>query len=71
MLERQIVVNTLVKQIDIEDPEYTKYIIASFLSTARMLISVNVTIYRTLTIQRCQSTSHCIMMTTTKLRSCI
>ena len=69
--QRQIDVKALGKQIDIEDPEFTKYIIVSFLSMAWMLISVNVTIYRTVPIQRCQGSSHCIMMTTAKLRSCI
>jgi hypothetical protein len=71
MLQRQIIVKDLCKQIDIEDPECRKYTIASFLSMAWMLISVNVTIYRTVPIQRCQGSSHCIMMTTIKLRSCI
>jgi hypothetical protein len=69
MLQRQIVVKGLGKQIDTKDPECTKYTIA--ISMAWMLISVNVTIYRTVPIQRYQGSSHCIMMTTTKLRSCI
>jgi hypothetical protein len=69
MIQRRIVVKGLGKQIDIEDPAYRKYTIA--ISMAWMLISVNVTIYRTVPIQRYQGSSHCIMMTTTKLRSCI
>jgi hypothetical protein len=71
MLQRQIVVKALGKQIDIEDPAYTKYTIVSFLPIGWMLMSVNVTIYRTVPIQRWQGSSHCIMITTTKLRNCI
>jgi hypothetical protein len=67
MLQRQIVVKALGKEIDIEDPECTKYTIA--ISMAWMLISVNVTIYSTVPIQRCQDSSHCIDLTTI-LRSC-
>ena len=72
MLQRQIVVKGLGKQIDIEYPAYTKYDAStSFQSIVWILISVNVTIYRTVLIQRYQSTNHCIILTTTKLRSCI
>jgi hypothetical protein len=69
MFQSKIVVKGIGKKIDIEDPAYTKYIIA--ISMAWMFISVNVTIYRTVPIQRRQGSSHCIMMTITKLRSCI
>jgi hypothetical protein len=70
MLQRQIIVKGLGKQIDIEDPVCTIYAIASFLSIAWMLISVNVTIYGTIPLQKYQGTSHCIDPTT-RLRSCI
>jgi hypothetical protein len=60
---RQIVIKTLDYQIDIEDPVCMKHAIASFHSIG-LLISVNVTIYRTVALQRDQnSSSHCIMMT--------
>ena len=68
--ERQIVIQALGNQIDIEDPAYTKYYQISFQSIVWILISVNVTIYRTVPLQRYQN-SHCIIITTTKLRSCI
>jgi hypothetical protein len=68
MLQRQIIVKTLDYQIDIEDPVCMKYAIASFHSIG-LLISVNVTIYRTVALQRDQS-SHRIMLTA-KPRSCI
>jgi hypothetical protein len=48
---------------DIEDPVCVKYAIASFHSIAWIIISVNVTIYRTVPIQRYQSTNHCILLT--------
>ncbi len=67
--ERQIV-KALGKQIDIEDPAYAKYAITSFHSIARILISVNVTIYRTVALPRYQtSSSHSIMIITAQLRS--
>jgi hypothetical protein len=70
MFQRQIVVKDLGKQIDIEDPAYTKYDAGtSFQSIVWISISVNVTIYRTVTLQRYQSTSHFIMLTTKLLRS--
>jgi hypothetical protein len=53
MIERrQIGVKAFGTRIDLEDPAYTKYTIASFLSMAWILISVNVTIYRTVPIQK-------------------
>jgi hypothetical protein len=65
MLRRQII-KALGKQIDIDDLAYAKYAIISFRSIACMLISVIVTINRTVPIQRCQSSSsHCIMRMTT------
>jgi hypothetical protein len=44
---RQIVIKAVSKQIDIEDPVYAKDAIKSFHSITWMLISVIVTIYRT------------------------
>jgi len=70
MLQRQII-KELGNQIDAKDPLYIKYAITGFHFIAWTLISVNVTIYRTVPIQRCQGSSRCILMTTTKLRSCI
>ena len=61
---RQIVVKALVKQIDIEYPVCIKYTSTSFHSISWMLISVNVTIYRTAPPRTCQSISHCILLTT-------
>ena len=46
MLEGQIVVKTLCKQIDVEDPAYWKYAIVDFHSIVWMFIAVSVTIYR-------------------------
>ena len=71
MLQRRQIVKSLGNDIDIEDPVYAKDATTSFLSIAWMLISVNVTIYRTVPIQRCQGSSHRIMMIKTKLGSCI
>jgi hypothetical protein len=68
MLQRQIV-KFLGKQIDIEDPAYTKYAGTSFQSIIWIFISVNVTIYRTVSLQSYEI-SHCIMKTA-ELRSCI
>jgi hypothetical protein len=50
MLQRQIV-NALEWQIDIEDPAFTKYPITT-LPSLTFLISVKVTIYRTVPIER-------------------
>ncbi len=49
MLQRQIV-KELGNQIDTKDPLYTKYAITGFQSIVWILISVNVTIYRTVSI---------------------
>jgi hypothetical protein len=67
MLQTQLV-NALGKQIDIEDPAYTKYAITSFHSIG-LLISINVTIYRTIAPPDNYEISHYII--STKLRSCI
>jgi hypothetical protein len=70
MLQKRDIIKAVGNAIDIEDPEYTKYVITSFHSIARILISVNVTIYRTVTLPKYQtSSSHCIVMMTTSLRS--
>jgi hypothetical protein len=52
--------------MDIEDPVCTKYAIASFHSIG-LLISVNVTIYRTMALPESYEINHYII--TTKLRS--
>jgi len=72
MLQRQIVIKAFGTQIDIEDPAYTKYYAGtSFQSIVWILISVIVTNNRTLPLQESYENSHYIMMTTTKLMSCI
>ena len=48
--QRQIVVKALGNQIDTKDPLYTKYAITGFQSIVWIPISVNVTIYRTVSI---------------------
>jgi hypothetical protein len=50
MLQRQIVVKGLGKQIEIEDPVYTKYASTSFHSVTWIFIFVNVTTYRTVSL---------------------
>ena len=66
MLQRQIV-KALGNPIDIEDIVCSKYADVSFHSISCMLISVNVTIYRIIPVQRYQSSSiHCIMMIETR-----
>ena len=50
MLQRQIVVKALVKQIDTEGPALTKYAIVSYNSIALILISISITIYRTIAL---------------------
>ena len=70
MLQQRQIVNALGKQIDIEDPDGMKYAIISFhYLDWRLLISVNVTIYRTAILHRYQSSSHWIMIVTAKLWS--
>jgi len=68
MLQQRQIVKALGNQINTKDPLYIKYAITGFHSTAWMIIYVNVTIYRTVPIERCQSSNtHCIIAT--KLRS--
>ena len=68
MLQRQII-KTLDKQIGTDNLAYTKYTIASFLFMAWMIISVNITIYRTTGLAQRYEISPYIM--TTKLRNSI
>jgi hypothetical protein len=68
LLQRQIVVKGLGKQIDTEDLICIKYAGTSFQIIIWMLISVIVTINRNASLERYE-TSHCL--TTAKLRSCI
>jgi hypothetical protein len=67
MLQQRQIVKALDKYVNIEDPVSTKYAITDFHSIVWMFISIDVTIYRTVLIQRYQSTSHFIMLMTTKL----
>jgi hypothetical protein len=72
MLQQRRIVKVLDNQVDIEDPRYVKDVFISFHHLDWLLISVNVTTYRTTPAQRCQTSSrHCIIMITTKLRSYI
>jgi hypothetical protein len=65
MIQRQIVIKGLGKQIDIEDAAYRTYAIIDFHSIAWIFIFVSVTIYRTVPLHRYQSgISHFIMLTT-------
>ena len=70
MLQRQIVVKGLVKQIDIEDSAYTKYDGTSFQSIVWMLIFDIVTIKRNAAVLQRYENNHWIT-TTNLLRSCI
>ena len=69
MLQRQIVIKALGKQIDIEDPAYTKYASTSFQSIVCILILDIVTINRNAGIPQRYENNHCIIAT--KLRSSI
>ena len=70
MIQRQIVVDGLGKQIDIEDPAYRNYAGTSFQSIVGMLIFNIVTIKRNAAVLQTYENNHCI--TTTKLlRRCI
>jgi hypothetical protein len=71
MLQRQIVVNSLGRQIGTDDLACMKYAGTSFQSIAWMLIYVNVTIYRTIALPESYENSHYIMLTTKLLRRCI
>jgi hypothetical protein len=69
MLQRQIVIKELGNQIDAKDPLYTKYVITGFQFIAWMIVFVDVTIYRTISLPESYENNHCI--TTTKpLWSC-
>jgi hypothetical protein len=70
MLQERQIVKALDKQIGIEYPICIKSDITNSHSIDWMLISVNVTIYRTVILHRYQSNRQWIMMMTTKLRSC-
>jgi hypothetical protein len=70
MLQRQIVIQALGNQIDIEDPLYMKYASISFQSIVWMLIFDIVTIERNAVVLQRYENSHCIA-TTKLLRSCI
>jgi hypothetical protein len=65
MLQRQIIVKALGKQIDIEDPAYKKYAGTSFQSIVWTLIFDLVTIKRNAAVPQRYENNHCI--TTTKL----
>jgi hypothetical protein len=65
MLQRQIVIKALGKQIDIEDPAYRNYAGTSFQSIVGMLIFDIVTINRNAALLHRYENNHCI--TTTKL----
>jgi hypothetical protein len=68
MLQRQIVVKALGKQIDIEDAAYTKYVDTSFQFITWMLIFDIVTIKRNAAVLERYGNNHCIMLTTKLLR---
>jgi hypothetical protein len=53
----------------IKESKMRKDVLIRIYSIAWMLIAVNVTIYRNISLQKHQSISHCIMMMTTKPRS--
>jgi hypothetical protein len=65
MLQRQIDVKAFSKQINIEDPAFTKYTIINFHSIAWRMISVIVTINRNAAVLQGYENNRCI--TTTKL----
>ena len=51
ILQRRQIVKALVNQVNVEDPLCTKYASTSFHSIDWMIISVNVTVYRTILLQ--------------------
>ncbi len=69
MLQRQIVIKARGTRIGIEDLVCIKYAGTSFHFLDCMLISVNVTIYRTITLSESYEISRYIV--TTKLKSCV
>jgi hypothetical protein len=70
MIQRQIVVKGLSKQIDTEDLERIKYAGTSFHSIARILIFDIVTIKNNAAVVQRYENNHCITITN-PLRSCI
>jgi hypothetical protein len=60
MLQRQIVIKALGKQIDIEDPAYRNYAGTSFQSIVGMLIFDIVTINRNAALLHRYENNHCI-----------
>ena len=70
MIQRQIVVKGLGKQIDIEDLVHIKYAGTSFQSIVWMLIFDIVTVNRNAAIPQRYENNHCITITNL-LRSCI
>jgi hypothetical protein len=67
MLQQRQIVKSLGMQID-KDPGYIEYANTTFSSIVWIFIYVYVTIYRTVPLQRYES-SHCIIAT--KLRGCV
>jgi hypothetical protein len=67
--QRQIVVKGFGTRIDIEDLVRIRYAGTSFHFIAWIFISINVTIYRTITIQKYQGDSSSDRIIITKLRS--
>jgi hypothetical protein len=63
MLQRQIVVRGLRKQIDIEDPAYFMYAGTTFQSIVVMLIFDIVTIKRNAAVLQRYENNHCITTT--------
>ena len=69
MIQLRQIVKDSDNQIGMEDPKCVKYTFISFDHLDWMIISVIVTIYSTVLIQRYQDTGHFIMLTTKLLRS--
>jgi hypothetical protein len=70
MIQRQIVVKGLPKQIDIEYPAYTNYTDTTFQSIVWLLIFDLVTIKRNAAVLQRYENNHCIA-TTKLLRRCM
>jgi hypothetical protein len=68
---RKQIVKALGNQINIEGPAYTKYARTTFQSIVGMLIFDIVPRKRNAAVLQRYENNHCIMLTTTKLRSCI
>jgi hypothetical protein len=71
MLQRQIVVKALGKQIDIDDPAYTKYASTSFQSIVWMLTFDIVTIKRNASLSLLSSIFICYQCTVFEFRALI